>query len=466
MVKKREVTRWIKKEYRKGKPICLVPPCNEICEKYISNDRYRNYCKDHDFMDMGQYTNWQILRQEAIDRDNSICKLCGNKAINPIVDHIEPIALGGEEFDLENLQTLCQTCNKEKTSIDQFNIAILRRKEKKQLIITNEERIRMEKTNLKIEYIEIEKLTKYNENPRNNEEAIEPVAKSIKKFGFNNPILVDKDLRICAGHTRLEAAKLLKLLKIPIIRLDLTKEQFKAFNIADNKTAELAEWDELGLSKIIKELKEEDEELLQYLGFEDTELEQLLSKVEEEEPIDQEEKEERIPANIPERVKLGEIWKLGNHRLICGDALKLETYELLFNNKEIDLVMTSPPYWGLRDYGIKDQMGLEEHPNLFIMNMVKLSELIKNYLKKTGSIYYNLGDTYFGSMQGYGQKPGQGSGIQNASDGHHASSNQKPPAANKEISSNWLQPKQLMMMPSRVAIALQEAGFILRNDII
>lgn len=150
--------------------------------------------------------------------------------------------------------------------------------------------------------IEIDKLIAYEDNPRINEPAIEPVVKSIEKFGFNNPILTDQNLRIVAGHTRLEAAKRLLFKEVPVVRLELTEKQFKAYNIADNKTAELSEWDELGLSKILKNLKDEDEELLPYLGFEDTELEHLLSKIEEEESP---------------KEKVGEVDKLGKLSIQC-----------------------------------------------------------------------------------------------------------------------------------------------------
>ena len=206
------------------------------------------------------------------------------------------------------------------------------------------------------------------------------------------------------------------------------------------------------------------------MGFENYELERLLQSLEKQEnPLndeEQEQKDEFIPKEIPERVKLGDIWLLGNHKLICGDSFNPDNYDALFEEKKIDCVMSSPPYYGLRDYGVENQMGLEEHPKEFIKKMIYLTFIIKRHLKLTGSIYYNLGDTYFGSMQGYGQKEGQGSGIQNANDGYFASSKGKPPAGNKEIKSNWLQPKQLMLMPSRVAVALQDEGFILRNDII
>lgn len=97
---------------------------------------------------------------------------------------------------------------------------------------------------LKIIYKNVDELTPYSNNPRNNEMAVEPVAKSIKEFGFKVPIIIDKDGEIVAGHTRLKAAKELKLEEVPcIIANDLTQEQIKAFRLADNKVSELADWD-------------------------------------------------------------------------------------------------------------------------------------------------------------------------------------------------------------------------------
>ena len=117
------------------------------------------------------------------------------------------------------------------------------------------------------------------------------------------------------------------------------------------------------------------------------------------------------------------------------------------DDESIDLILTSPPYWGLRDYGISGQLGLEEHPSQYIKKLVEGFRILKKKLKRTGSCYINLGDTYFGGGKEVCPKSQYG----------HIKVKEKP---------NWLQPKQKMLMPHRVVIALQEDGWICRNDIV
>lgn len=121
----------------------------------------------------------------------------------------------------------------------------------------------------------------------------------------------------------------------------------------------------------------------------------------------------------------------------------------------IDVVVTSPPYWGLRDYGAEGQIGLEEHPQMYIDKLVGVCREIRRVLKKSGSFYLNLGDTYCGG--GVGQKD---TGIASFPPNNFRKKQFK------KYNGGWLQPKQLMLIPMRVAIALQDDGWILRNDII
>jgi len=130
-------------------------------------------------------------------------------------------------------------------------------------------------------------------------------------------------------------------------------------------------------------------------------------------------------------------------------------------NNCIDVCITSPPYWGLRDYGVDGQIGLEKHPNEYIGHMVQVAREVKRVLKKSGSFYLNLGDTYCGS----------GMGTWNVPDNYKSKQvyfmgKGKAVSAKVKNDGGWLQPKQLMLIPVRVAIALQDDGWVLRNDII
>jgi site-specific DNA-methyltransferase (adenine-specific) len=164
----------------------------------------------------------------------------------------------------------------------------------------------------------VEELIPYVNNPRNNEEAIDFVAASIKEFGFKNPIIIDKENVIVAGHTRLAAAKKLGLESVPCIMADdLTEQQIKAFRLADNKTAELATWD---LEKLEIELEGIDDLEMTDFGFEELEDSGDVVEVIEDEVPD-----------VPEepKSKLGDVFKLGRHRLICGDSTDPKTLEIL-----------------------------------------------------------------------------------------------------------------------------------------
>lgn len=201
---------------------------------------------------------------------------------------------------------------------------------------------------LKIEYIGTERLIPYINNPRINDNAVDVVAASIKEFGFKNPIIIDKENVIIAGHTRLKAAKKLGLKEVPVIRVeDLTENQIKAFRIADNKTAEFAEWD--------MELLEIELEGLDdlFTGFDAVEPDDIMriDKEAEEDDFDEEPPEEPIS-------KRGDIWLLGRHRLMCGDATKKEDVERLMDGKKADSLITDPPY------GV-DYSGKNEYLNKF-----------------------------------------------------------------------------------------------------
>lgn len=183
-----------------------------------------------------------------------------------------------------------------------------------------------------------EDLIPYEKNPRHNEGAITAVAKSIEKFGFKVPIVVDASKVIVNGHTRLKAAKYLGLKEVPtIIADDLTPEQIKAFRLADNKVGEIATWDEELLNAELDELADLD------LDFDMTEFGFDLPDIEGEEvEVIEDEFEEELPAEPIS--KLGDIYQLGRHRLMCGDSTNSLEVEKLMGNKKADLLITDPPY--------------------------------------------------------------------------------------------------------------------------
>lgn len=185
-----------------------------------------------------------------------------------------------------------------------------------------------------IKMINIEDLIPYINNPRHNDEAVGAVASSIAEFGFKVPIVVDKDMVIINGHTRLKAAKKLKLKQVPVIIADdLTPQQVKAFRLADNKVSEIATWDE---DLLALELGQIDDIHMELFGF-DMDLDIDSNK---------EPEEDNFEPEIPEepKAKYGDIYKLGNHRLMCGDSTKEEDVKKLMNGELADLVVTDPPY--------------------------------------------------------------------------------------------------------------------------
>ena len=195
---------------------------------------------------------------------------------------------------------------------------------------------------LKMETVPIGMIKPNVRNPRRNAEAIEPVAKSIETYGFLNPLITDEQLNLAAGHTRLAAAQRLGLTEVPVIRVPgLVGSKFTGFAIADNKTAEIASWDTELLAIITKELSLDSEFDLSALGFDDMELTKLLDS-----GIDQLEKDEDDAPPLPEEAvsKPGDLYILGEHRLLCGDSTDPDDLKLLLSGEEISCIVTDPPY--------------------------------------------------------------------------------------------------------------------------
>lgn len=196
-----------------------------------------------------------------------------------------------------------------------------------------------------IELWPVARLVPYDRNSRTHTDAqVAQVAASIIEFGFTNPILVDSKNGIIAGHCRLRAAQLLKLTEVPVIPLDhLSEAQKRAYIIADNKLAELAGWDEEMLKLELGDLRNE-EFNLELIGFSQEEIDDLLDLGEEggKTGLTDDDDAPDVAENPVSRT--GDLWILGNHRLMCGDSVVLTDVERLMAGAKADLVFTDPPY--------------------------------------------------------------------------------------------------------------------------
>ena len=218
--------------------------------------------------------------------------------------------------------------------------------------------------------VKIDDITPYHDNPRVNTDAINVVKKSLSEFGFQQPLVLDKDNVIIVGHTRFAAAKELGFENVPCYVADnLSEDKIKAYRIMDNKSAEYASWNYGLLTKEITDLLESDYDL-EYTGFTDVELEDmgfdmnLESFVEE--PQSEEDAIPEIKEDEPPISKMGDVWILGNHRLCCGDSTSIDDVEKLMNKERADMIFTDPP-WNV-NYGedtaggkYKDRKILNDH---------------------------------------------------------------------------------------------------------
>lgn len=184
---------------------------------------------------------------------------------------------------------------------------------------------------MNVQEIKLKDIKPYGKNPRKNDDAVPYVAESIKQFGFKVPIVIDKNNVIVAGHTRYKAAKKLGFKSVPcIIADDLTDEQIKAFRLADNKVSEKAEWD---LDLLDSEIE----------GIFDIDMTDFGFEFESEEP---EAEEDEYQGTVPEDpvTQKGDMWKLGEHLLLCGDSTCITDVEKLMREEKADMCFTDPPY--------------------------------------------------------------------------------------------------------------------------
>jgi DNA modification methylase len=203
----------------------------------------------------------------------------------------------------------------------------------------------MSLSQLTVTYAEIQNLVPYARNARtHSRRQIRQIADSIRTFGFTNPVLVNRSRMIIAGHGRVAAAKLLGIIQVPTICLDnLTEDEIRAYILADNKLAEKAGWDHSILAIELQHLTSVDLEFdVSITGFEVGEVDLILQEV-----VAAEGQEEKEPVEIgsgPAVTQRGDVWLLGNHRLICGDALDESTYSVLMKGQKAHAVFADPPY--------------------------------------------------------------------------------------------------------------------------
>ena len=193
-----------------------------------------------------------------------------------------------------------------------------------------------------IELVHIASLHPHDNNARtHSEHQIKQIARSIERFGFNNPILIDQSNRIIAGHGRVAAAKLLGYETVPTLRIEhLSEEEKRAFIIADNRLAEKAGWDTAILAVELQGLSDLGFDI-ELTGFEIPEVEMIFNATEG--PTAE---EEIVPDLDPNRVvsRSGDLWSMGDHRLLCGDARRREAFEILLSGETAQLAFVDPPY--------------------------------------------------------------------------------------------------------------------------
>lgn len=192
-------------------------------------------------------------------------------------------------------------------------------------------------TTEKLELIETTRLIPYVNNARTHSESqIKMLRASLREFGFINPVLVDRDLNVIAGHGRLMAAKSEGIDKVPCVFVEhLTPAQKRAYILADNRLAEMASWDEEILRAELDALAELNFDV-SLTGFEDFEFKDA--------PVEEDNFDVAAELEKPSVAKLGDVWTLGKHKVICGDATKPETYQRLLGSLKVNLTLSDPPY--------------------------------------------------------------------------------------------------------------------------
>lgn len=232
---------------------------------------------------------------------------------------------------------------------------------------------------MQVQSIKISEVKPYDKNPRKNDDGVEAVANSIKEFGWQQPIVVDKDNVIIVGHTRYKAAKKLKMDKVPVVvASNLSDEQVRAYRLADNKTGELTDWDMGLLDDELGDIADID---MSDFGFD-------LDIPKDDEEVQEDDFDEEVPEEP--KSKLGQVYQLGRHRLMCGDSTNPEMVKKLLGGVKADLLLTDPPY-GIDYQGrTKDKLKIQNDSlgdSDFIEFLAKALDSAKSVLKRGSSIY-------------------------------------------------------------------------------
>jgi DNA modification methylase len=241
---------------------------------------------------------------------------------------------------------------------------------------------------LKIDYISTSNLVPYENNSRtHSKEQVEQIKRSMTEFGFTNPILIDEHNGIIAGHGRLRAAQELGIKLVPTILLEgLTEAQRKAYVIADNNLALNAGWDLDVLKLEIEGLGEFDFDI-DLLGFDDDFLAGLMEK----DPSDGLTDEDEVPDLQDDHVTVeGDVWILGNHRLMCGDSTRIDAVEKLMDGQKADLWLTDPPYNVAYEGKTKDALKIQNDSksDLDFRQFLKDCYVAADFVMKEGAVFY------------------------------------------------------------------------------
>ena len=232
-----------------------------------------------------------------------------------------------------------------------------------------------------VQEVTLTKLVPYENNAKKHpQDQIDLLIRSINEYGFINPCLIDKDFKVIAGHGRIEAAKQMGMDKVPCLFVEgLTEAQYKAYVLADNRLTELGEWNMDLVMLELQDLQDMDFDI-SLTGFEMPEEEEEIEVIEDE-----------VPEEVESRCKLGDIWQLGEHRLICGDSTSVDVLDSLMGGVKADMVFTDPPY-GMN--AVSNSGVLSQHYKTDILNdddntvAISAFNMAQSYFKDAKQIWW------------------------------------------------------------------------------